>query len=234
FKKVISINPKFAKAHTNLGDAYSRKGELKAALMNYRQAIELDPKEENALNNLGVILVKSNRAIEALPYFKQVVNNNPASAKGYKNLSNCLIKLNRLYEALQALKTAYQKTKISGFNQKYKNLKAALDKRVADLKAGFDEDQKNIEKTNAYSEILYRLRRFDEAREVLQTAVKVNQGNKSPEAVNLYFNLSNCLVELKEYHLASRVLEDAIELDPQAASFLRERQTQIMDISKIK
>jgi len=43
WNRVTQIDPKNAQAHNNLGVAYESKGNLKAAMLEYRTAIELDP-----------------------------------------------------------------------------------------------------------------------------------------------------------------------------------------------
>ncbi len=44
YKKAIELDPKLAKAHYNLGDALSGKGQVDEAIACYKKAIELDPK----------------------------------------------------------------------------------------------------------------------------------------------------------------------------------------------
>jgi len=43
WNRVTEINPKNAQAHNNLGVAYESKGNLEAAMLEYKTAIELDP-----------------------------------------------------------------------------------------------------------------------------------------------------------------------------------------------
>ena len=44
YNKAIKLDPKFARAHNNLGIALNDKGQLDEAIASYRKAIELDPK----------------------------------------------------------------------------------------------------------------------------------------------------------------------------------------------
>src|ERR1700722_18889893 len=52
----IRINPSFAPAHYNLGDAYTSKRRFDAAADSYRQAIRLDPNLVEAYCNLAAAL----------------------------------------------------------------------------------------------------------------------------------------------------------------------------------
>ena len=53
YKQAITLDPKFALAHYNLGIALRAKGQVEAAIAEFKQAIRLDPKLALAHNNLG-------------------------------------------------------------------------------------------------------------------------------------------------------------------------------------
>ena len=53
YKKAIELDPKFAVAHYNLGNALAAKGQLDAAIACCKKAIELDPRFAIAHSNLG-------------------------------------------------------------------------------------------------------------------------------------------------------------------------------------
>jgi len=61
------LNPKYSKAHNNLGAAWGLKGELDKAVESFEAAIRSDPKYSEAYNNLGAVLETKgdlDRAIE--------------------------------------------------------------------------------------------------------------------------------------------------------------------------
>jgi tetratricopeptide (TPR) repeat protein len=44
----LRINPKYAKAHYNLGLALGRQGNLEEAMSHYREAVRIDPRYTKA------------------------------------------------------------------------------------------------------------------------------------------------------------------------------------------
>ena len=52
YDKAIDINPDYAKAHFNLGNAYHEQGELDESITSYQRSIEIDPNYAEAHNNL--------------------------------------------------------------------------------------------------------------------------------------------------------------------------------------
>jgi len=53
FSKAIELDPDYAPAYNNRGDAYSEKGQHDVAIADYDKAIELDPNYAEAYNNRG-------------------------------------------------------------------------------------------------------------------------------------------------------------------------------------
>ena len=55
YRQAIKIDPKYAKAHSNLGHALRNKGQLDKAIACYRKTVALDPGHFQAYHNLGTI-----------------------------------------------------------------------------------------------------------------------------------------------------------------------------------
>jgi len=53
FEKAIQINPNYAAAYNNLGNALKELGEYQKAISCYEKAIEINPNHADAHNNLG-------------------------------------------------------------------------------------------------------------------------------------------------------------------------------------
>ena len=54
YGKAIEINPKYADAYTNRGDAYDSKGQYDQAISDYSKAIEINPRDAKAYSNREV------------------------------------------------------------------------------------------------------------------------------------------------------------------------------------
>ena len=70
-QKAIDLDPKFAGAHNNLGNALAAKGQLEEAIACYRKAIDLDPKFAKAHGNLGNALRAKGQLDEAIASYQQ-------------------------------------------------------------------------------------------------------------------------------------------------------------------
>ena len=53
--KAIEINPKFAEAHSNRGNAYWGMGQYDKAISDYNKALEINPNFAMAYNNRGFV-----------------------------------------------------------------------------------------------------------------------------------------------------------------------------------
>ena len=71
--KAVSIDPKSAYGHLNLGVALYRKGRVDEAIGHFQQAVNLDPNYAAAHANLGVPLRARGRLAEAIDHLQQAV-----------------------------------------------------------------------------------------------------------------------------------------------------------------
>ncbi|MBF0382024.1 MAG: tetratricopeptide repeat protein [Magnetococcales bacterium] len=105
FKKAVSLKPGFAFAHSNLGIAYKKLGELDEAIQSYQKAISLKPDFPDAFSNLGNILQELGRLDEAISYCKKAIALKPDYADAYLNLGIAKQEQGKLNEAI----SCYQK-----------------------------------------------------------------------------------------------------------------------------
>ena len=54
YLKAIAINPQFADAYNNRGNAKDDLGDYQGAIADYSKAIQIDPQDASAYNNRGV------------------------------------------------------------------------------------------------------------------------------------------------------------------------------------
>jgi tetratricopeptide (TPR) repeat protein len=88
YKEAISINPKIAEIHNNLGIAYAKKGIYNQALYHYDVALELE-KNYRYYYNKSISLIKLGRYEKAKKTLKLAISENPEYKKA-RELYNAL------------------------------------------------------------------------------------------------------------------------------------------------
>jgi len=92
WSQAISIFPDSAIAHTNLGNAIYRKGDISGAISHYKLALALNPKEKTAHFDLGNALTKQNDFNGAIEQYKAALAIDPAYERALINLGVILYK----------------------------------------------------------------------------------------------------------------------------------------------
>ncbi len=96
--KKISIEPNFAEAHYNRGNALAELNQLEESLNSYNRAISINPQYAEALNSRGKILVELKRFNDALDSYNRAISTRPNYPSAHWNLSLCQL-LTGSYEA---------------------------------------------------------------------------------------------------------------------------------------
>ncbi|MFO0892368.1 MAG: tetratricopeptide repeat protein [Isosphaeraceae bacterium] len=108
FRRAIELDPTFALAHENLGNAHYRKGDLNRAADEYRLAIRMDPKSPQAHAFLGKSLARMGRMKDAIPLLRKAIELKPDYAEGHSNLGIALSMDQQPGEAVKALRRAIE------------------------------------------------------------------------------------------------------------------------------
>ncbi len=106
FHKAIELEPKDAKAHSELGIALRLQGKLPQATAACRTAIKLDPKDATGWCSLGLALHAQRKLPEAANAYRQAIALNPKDALAHYNLGNALAHQGQLDEAEAAYRKA--------------------------------------------------------------------------------------------------------------------------------
>jgi tetratricopeptide (TPR) repeat protein len=120
YQKALQINPDYAEAHYNLGDALIRRGSANEAIAHFQKALEIDPDYAGAHINLGNALLQKGRVDEAITHYQKALQINPYFAVAHINLGNALIRKGRVDEAITHYQTALEIT--PDFAEAQKNL----------------------------------------------------------------------------------------------------------------
>ncbi len=105
YLRIIELQPNYAPAYFQLGNAKLIKREWKQAIAFYRQALNCEQRYSQAWYNLGVCLENLGEVDEAIAAYQQAVTYNPNYAIAYNSLGVLLTQQEKLLEA----KTCHQK-----------------------------------------------------------------------------------------------------------------------------
>jgi len=108
--QTIALDPRFVKAHDNLGLSYEALGRNDDAIRSYQEAVRLN-REVAAHSpwpplNLGLLLSRLDRLDEAEPLFRESVRLDPRFPQGHYQLGTALEKKGRAAEAVEELEEA--------------------------------------------------------------------------------------------------------------------------------
>ena len=85
YTQAITLDPNYAYAYNNRGNAYAAQQQLDKALADYTQAITLDPNYANAYYNRGNAYAAQQQLDEALADYTQAITLDPTDAHAYNN-----------------------------------------------------------------------------------------------------------------------------------------------------
>jgi superkiller protein 3 len=107
YRRALALDPKYAIAHYNLGNALYKQGQLTGAVRAYRRALALDPKNAKAHVGLGAILCDHLHDYDgAIAAFRRALALDPKYAIAHNNLGNALYKQGQLTGAVRAYRRA--------------------------------------------------------------------------------------------------------------------------------
>ena len=101
YREALRLNPYYALAHYNLGNALLQKGQVDEAIQHYEQSIRLLPMYVDPYNNLGLALRKQGQVDEAIRQFQQAIRLKPDDADVHYNLGAALAQRGQLDEAIR-------------------------------------------------------------------------------------------------------------------------------------
>jgi tetratricopeptide (TPR) repeat protein len=122
-QRAVRINPDYAEARGNLGNALAKSGKVSEGIAELQRAAALEPNDAWTISNLGIALVEGGRLEEAIQQFSRAVELSP-TAYAHNNLGAAMMKTGRLPEAIDEFRAAIRLT--PDFLQPYSNLAQAL------------------------------------------------------------------------------------------------------------
>ncbi len=107
-QKAVSLLPRDAESHANLGNVLKDLGDFQAADASYLRALSIKPDYAEAHANLGSLLRAQNRLAEAEVSLRRAVKFKPGLAAAQSNLGNVLFDLGKLDDALACFTRAVE------------------------------------------------------------------------------------------------------------------------------
>lgn len=105
YAKALSLDPRHADAHVNLGRLLHESGDAAAAEAHYRSSLALRPDDATAAFNLGVALEDLGRDLDAIEAYENAVTLDPEHSDAYFNLAGACERVGRPAAAIRHLKT---------------------------------------------------------------------------------------------------------------------------------
>jgi tetratricopeptide (TPR) repeat protein len=102
--QAIRLNPNYANAFFNRGNAYKAKGQYDRAIEDFGQAIRLNPSDANAINNRGNTYNNKGQYDRAIEDYNQAIRLNPNYAIAFYNRGGSWERKNDLQRALADFK----------------------------------------------------------------------------------------------------------------------------------
>ena len=106
YEKAIRLNPRYAEACGNLGNALREMGDLAGAVSAYQHALTLNPSHADTHNNLGVAKKELGLPHEAITCYRHALALKPTHAEAYNNLGLALMEVGTLHDAVAAFQQA--------------------------------------------------------------------------------------------------------------------------------
>jgi serine/threonine-protein kinase len=202
--------------HSNLAYALHKKGQLDAAMAEYRQAVDLDPKYAFAHNNFGAALYEQKQWDAAMAEFRQAMALGPKDALAHNNLGAALAAKRRWDEAMAEYRQAIVLD--PKFALAHNNLGHALrarerlDEAMAELRLAIALDPKLAKAHYNLGNALAAKKRWDEAMAECRLAIALD-----PKDASAHLSLGLALHAKGRSHEAINEFRQAIAFDPKLA-----------------
>ncbi len=106
YRAALSVAPRFAQAHANLGAALARLGRYAEAVACYQEALRLAPDLSQAYLNLGIAHLRAGQSAKAVAPIERYLRAQPDSLQARQLLGVALVEAGRDAEAVPHLQQA--------------------------------------------------------------------------------------------------------------------------------
>ncbi len=215
--KVIALQPAFAGAHVNLGNALMAQGKNNQAEASYRRALELAPNDAQTHNNLGNLLKAQGKFAEAEACYRKALAHAPNYPDAHSNLGIVMQDLGRVDEALAHYQRAIQ-LKPDHADALYNMGYALLAKGQIDAAIAYFQQLVRVRPDDAkgwsmLGATLGQVMKFDQAIASCQQAIALQ-----PDYAEAYNNLGNIYKGMGQTEKAGAMYREALRHKPDLTS----------------
>nr|XP_006817999.1 PREDICTED: transmembrane and TPR repeat-containing protein 1-like [Saccoglossus kowalevskii] len=210
--RAIEIKDDYAEAYTSLAGILMDRGQYDDAEKLYKKVIELTPNDGNVYNNYGALLVKRDLREEALAEYHRCLSVNPNHTVAMVNIARLQRKMGNTRDAELMFKRALAVKREADTLKSLGALYFNTD-RISEAKVYFEEalglDPESAEIRTHYAQLLARLKRFDDALNILNDVIK-----RQPEYSGAYRHIAGVYGLITKHTEAIKHIDKYLELEP--------------------
>jgi tetratricopeptide (TPR) repeat protein len=213
WRATIARNPGSFLAHTDLGVALFKKGQVDEAIAHYQRALEIEPDDALAHVNFGVALSKKGQVEEAVAHYQKALESRPNDALAHYNLGSILAQQGRVDEAIAHLKRALEIK--PDYAEACSNLGNALlqegrvDEALEQFQRALEIKPDDATVHNNFGNALLQKGQVDEAIIHYRKAMEIK-----PDSADACCNLGNALLQRGRVDEAISCYQRALQIKP--------------------
>ena len=232
-EKALTVQPRAADAHSNLGYAYRLQNRSGEALTSFRKAIDLQPDFADAHYNAGTLLNQLERGAEALAHFDAALRIKPNHTACLAGKAAALCRLARYAEAVEACDAALAGDASNVEAHNTRGLALAAQGRSEDALRCYDQAlalrPQFVEALNNRGSALESLERREEALECHDKAIAVNPGY-----AQAWYNRGVCLAAMQRFADALASYDRALAIAPALPGALNNRGSALKELGRLE
>ncbi|KAL4498457.1 hypothetical protein ABPG72_013263 [Tetrahymena utriculariae] len=212
YKKIIEVQPKFAKAHYQLGLALLEKKDYKGATEEFKETIRINERFTGAYKAIGLIYYENNNPSNACKYYLRALECDPFDMESKLGLANCYYLMENFDAAIQNYE------EISGIDQNDEieynlancyYMKGEINEAINHYKTALNLKQDKPDCLYNLGNAYCIQENFKEALICFEKAIQYDPQNSAA-----MYNLANTYYVLEDHQKASDYFEKAIQLEP--------------------
>ncbi|WP_054109065.1 tetratricopeptide repeat protein [Novosphingobium sp. AAP83] len=232
YQRAIELQPAYADAYNNMGNALKDQGKLDAAISAYRRALEIKPAYADAYYNMGNALKAQGKLDEEIAAYRQALAINPRNAEALNNTGNALKDQGKLVEAISAYRRAVEIKPT--YADAFFNMGIALNQQ-GKLEEAMAAYRRSLDIRPIFADAYYNIGIVLKAQDKLEEAISAYKRaiDIRPAYSEAYFNLGNALNEQGRNEDSIIAFQRALEIQPTYAEAYNNLGNRLKDRGKL-